>query len=158
MALIQCPECGAQVSDVASSCPECGYKLKNQTEIGSVNKNASNSNNSQSVDSILDAKPNNYFWKSALLLCGSIVCCMISSAVATTHYLVFPIVVSMLSMYVVIATAVILSLLGALVDRQWVLGSQEKSEHYSSLITKWHWVCYVVMMLMALMILVSLAY
>lgn len=27
MALIQCPECGKQVSDTARSCPHCGYNL-----------------------------------------------------------------------------------------------------------------------------------
>lgn len=27
MAIINCPECGAQVSDKASSCPQCGYRL-----------------------------------------------------------------------------------------------------------------------------------
>jgi hypothetical protein len=30
MALISCPECGAQVSDQARSCPQCAYPLKNQ--------------------------------------------------------------------------------------------------------------------------------
>ena len=28
MALISCPECGAQVSDQAQSCPQCAYPLK----------------------------------------------------------------------------------------------------------------------------------
>ena len=27
MALIQCPECGSQVSDKALSCPRCGYPI-----------------------------------------------------------------------------------------------------------------------------------
>ncbi len=27
MALINCPECGKQISDTTSSCPHCGYKL-----------------------------------------------------------------------------------------------------------------------------------
>jgi hypothetical protein len=28
MALINCPECGAQVSDQAVSCPNCGHPIK----------------------------------------------------------------------------------------------------------------------------------
>lgn len=28
MALINCPECGKEVSDTAKSCPHCGYELK----------------------------------------------------------------------------------------------------------------------------------
>ena len=27
MALIRCPECGAQVSDKAASCPQCGHPI-----------------------------------------------------------------------------------------------------------------------------------
>jgi ribosomal protein L37E len=29
MALIQCPECGKEISNSAKMCPHCGYKLKN---------------------------------------------------------------------------------------------------------------------------------
>ncbi len=28
MALINCPECGTEVSDAAGACPKCGYPLK----------------------------------------------------------------------------------------------------------------------------------
>lgn len=28
MALVNCPECGKEVSDTAKSCPECGYRMK----------------------------------------------------------------------------------------------------------------------------------
>jgi len=31
MALIQCPECGNQISDKASACPHCGYLLSGET-------------------------------------------------------------------------------------------------------------------------------
>ena len=31
MALINCPECGTQVSDKAEKCPKCAYPLKNKT-------------------------------------------------------------------------------------------------------------------------------
>jgi len=33
MALIQCPECGTQVSEKASNCPQCAYPLRpNQSD------------------------------------------------------------------------------------------------------------------------------
>lgn len=36
MALIQCPECGKEVSDKARKCPHCGYPLEEleKKEIG----------------------------------------------------------------------------------------------------------------------------
>lgn len=33
MALINCPECGKQVSDTAPSCPHCGYQLKGEANM-----------------------------------------------------------------------------------------------------------------------------
>jgi hypothetical protein len=27
MALVQCPECGNEISDTATSCPQCGYEI-----------------------------------------------------------------------------------------------------------------------------------
>jgi len=33
MALIECPECGKQVSDQAESCPNCGYPLRGQADV-----------------------------------------------------------------------------------------------------------------------------
>lgn len=47
MALINCPECGKQVSDVASSCPNCGYPISKKTNntISSVTKNPTNTVN-----------------------------------------------------------------------------------------------------------------
>lgn len=32
MALIKCPECGKEISDMAKACPECGYELKQNVE------------------------------------------------------------------------------------------------------------------------------
>lgn len=32
MALIKCPECSNDVSDIAISCPKCGYPLKNASQ------------------------------------------------------------------------------------------------------------------------------
>ncbi len=28
MALVKCPECGKEVSDLANACPNCGYGVK----------------------------------------------------------------------------------------------------------------------------------
>ena len=33
MALIECPECHQQVSDVAEVCPHCGYPIKNHVKV-----------------------------------------------------------------------------------------------------------------------------
>lgn len=33
MALIQCPECGKDVSDMANSCPNCGFSIQNMREL-----------------------------------------------------------------------------------------------------------------------------
>lgn len=38
MALINCPECGKQVSDTANKCPHCGYALKSISKNIAVNK------------------------------------------------------------------------------------------------------------------------
>lgn len=32
MALINCPECGKEISDSTKICPHCGYKLKNKSD------------------------------------------------------------------------------------------------------------------------------
>jgi lipopolysaccharide export LptBFGC system permease protein LptF len=40
MALMFCPDCGKEVSDIAINCPNCAYplsKLKNLTKISSIN-------------------------------------------------------------------------------------------------------------------------
>ncbi|WP_298035281.1 zinc ribbon domain-containing protein [uncultured Dysosmobacter sp.] len=44
MALINCPECGKQISDRAISCPNCGYPLSNQ-DVQSDIQNAVESSN-----------------------------------------------------------------------------------------------------------------
>lgn len=36
MAIIQCPECGGQISDSAKCCPHCGFKRKREVGIGTV--------------------------------------------------------------------------------------------------------------------------
>lgn len=45
MALIQCPECGKEISDQAASCPNCGYAINTapkviRTELGPVERSA----------------------------------------------------------------------------------------------------------------------
>ena len=32
MALVQCPECGKEISDQAISCPNCGYTMRKEVE------------------------------------------------------------------------------------------------------------------------------
>ena len=43
MALIKCPECGKQMSDMAGSCPHCGYTKK----VNQNNSKKSKPNNSK---------------------------------------------------------------------------------------------------------------
>lgn len=40
MALIECPECSANVSDKASACPHCGYPLRGGSPTGAVTANS----------------------------------------------------------------------------------------------------------------------
>ena len=37
MALMQCPECGKEISDAANSCPHCGYPILQSTDKSPVN-------------------------------------------------------------------------------------------------------------------------
>lgn len=39
MALINCPECGKQISDKATACPNCGYPIQNGTNNHNENVN-----------------------------------------------------------------------------------------------------------------------
>lgn len=44
MALIQCPECGKQISETTPTCPHCGYRLNaplkiKPTRLGTIEKN-----------------------------------------------------------------------------------------------------------------------
>lgn len=36
MALIKCPECGKEVSDMATQCPVCGYPIANEISKGKI--------------------------------------------------------------------------------------------------------------------------
>ena len=38
MALIDCPECGASVSDKAATCPKCGYPMKPMADLALVTR------------------------------------------------------------------------------------------------------------------------
>lgn len=46
MALIQCPECGNEVSSAARSCPKCGYPINDNSAIVNVETQVADSNNS----------------------------------------------------------------------------------------------------------------
>ena len=39
MALINCPECGKEISDKAISCPNCGNPMNNKPKVTVVEKN-----------------------------------------------------------------------------------------------------------------------
>ena len=53
MALINCPECGKQISDKAASCPDCGYPLQKST-IGN-NRQLNVNNIEAEVKRLIDA-------------------------------------------------------------------------------------------------------
>ena len=36
MALVQCPECGKEISDQAISCPNCGYTMRKEENIANA--------------------------------------------------------------------------------------------------------------------------
>ena len=38
MALIQCPECGADISDKATECPKCGCPVESSAKTGTTKK------------------------------------------------------------------------------------------------------------------------
>lgn len=42
MALMNCPECGHEVSDKAEICTNCGYKIAGKEEEKSLNKKTTN--------------------------------------------------------------------------------------------------------------------
>ncbi len=46
MALIDCPECGARVSDVAPACPQCGFPVANQVNADASPQGAASSGTS----------------------------------------------------------------------------------------------------------------
>jgi len=36
MALVQCPECGKEISDQAISCPNCGYTMRKEENVANA--------------------------------------------------------------------------------------------------------------------------
>ena len=40
MSMINCPDCGKEISDKAVSCPNCGYPLSQSMELASLGENA----------------------------------------------------------------------------------------------------------------------
>ncbi|MBR2831336.1 MAG: zinc-ribbon domain-containing protein [Oscillospiraceae bacterium] len=75
MALIICPECGKQVSSMATACPECGYPLSSYS-----NSNEQNPDNS-SVESVSDGSKFSKLTKKhriiASAIVGAIILCVI---------------------------------------------------------------------------------
>ena len=66
MALIECPECGHEVSDTAETCPNCGYRLKSQT-------NNLSSFNEETQQRIARAIKNRYI--TNILACSLMIAC-----------------------------------------------------------------------------------
>lgn len=69
MAMIDCPECGTQISDKAESCPHCGYilrSLQNEDEI---------SNGELSANTGIDPKQRRLSKKSMYILFGAVAIC-----------------------------------------------------------------------------------
>jgi membrane protein YdbS with pleckstrin-like domain len=56
MALINCPECGREVSREATACPQCGYPVAERL--------ADAANTTRGVELLLEARPSwwNFFW------------------------------------------------------------------------------------------------
>lgn len=89
MSLINCPECGKEISDKAESCPNCGtpMKEKNQTVNISMDKGPSvkcpkcNSNNLQAISDTHGKGAS--FWK--LCCCGLLGLCG-TGKTTTEHY------------------------------------------------------------------------
>ena len=75
MALINCPECNAQISDAATACPRCGAPLtKPFTNNTQPNTNTAqpSSNNTQPSGNNIPACPENHLTKAIIL---TILCC-----------------------------------------------------------------------------------
>ncbi|MDR0916822.1 MAG: TM2 domain-containing protein [Oscillospiraceae bacterium] len=51
MAMIQCPECGKEVSDQAASCPNCGTQIKVQQQ-PQINVNITNANTNTNTNTL----------------------------------------------------------------------------------------------------------
>lgn len=62
MALINCPECGRQVSDSATQCPTCGYPIAKNKPSGDVRIKMNIQGYMMSM-SIYDADTNEQLWK-----------------------------------------------------------------------------------------------
>jgi len=62
MALINCPECGRQISDLAVSCPHCGYPISNTKPVSKTSlegsSSLSESTNTLTQQNIEDARKN----------------------------------------------------------------------------------------------------
>lgn len=88
MALINCPECGKEISEQASNCPHCGYAIKPDSPIN-VNVNSGCSVKcpkcgSSNLQAISDTHGKGVsFWK--LCFCGLLGLCG-AGKTETDHY------------------------------------------------------------------------
>jgi len=62
MALINCPECGKQVSTEAKACPGCGYPVAEKVEQGAVDSQSTRSTTANEL--LVEVRPScwNFFW------------------------------------------------------------------------------------------------
>lgn len=91
MAMINCPECGKEISDQANNCPNCGYVINKSSEPAinvTVESDKSGvkcphcgSNNLQAVSDVQGKGAS--FWK--LCCCGLLGLCG-TGKTTTTHY------------------------------------------------------------------------
>lgn len=56
MSLINCPECGKEISEHAISCPNCGYPIKDSTSIEDTQMPLQDETHTEEKDQVLDIK------------------------------------------------------------------------------------------------------
>ena len=64
MALINCPECGREVSREATACPQCGYPVAQRLRTAAAPTQALASDAGAGAEVLLEARPSwwNFFW------------------------------------------------------------------------------------------------
>ena len=74
MALIQCPECGKEISDKAGKCPHCGYPIEKES---STTENKITQNETKTVNIDVERKNSASKKKVIVLSMAVILCCLI---------------------------------------------------------------------------------
>ena len=64
MALINCPECGREVSREATACPQCGYPVAERLRTTATKTQALSPDAEAGAEALLEARPSwwNFFW------------------------------------------------------------------------------------------------